>query len=875
MSVRKWALPFAIVLALLGVPTAAEAAPIPVTVTVTGAQVYGGAAAFAGQTGVSGVTVSGVTCTGLTGGEPIAPTLQALQSYAVSGATCSGGTLSKPGYTIAGYSGSSFTVYRAPLSVRAEDRTKSYGDPNPALGHAVTGFVNGQDSSVLTGSPALSTTATTSSGVGTYAITAAAGSLAAPANNYFLTFQPGTLTVTPKPVNVTVNGAQNYGGEPAFTGKTGVSGLTVSGVTCTGVLSGETIAPTLPAGSYAVDPATCGDGVLSSPNYVIAAYKSSSFLVFKAALTVTAADATRSFGSANPAFDYTINGFQNGDGASVVSGAPELTTTATSGSDVGSYPITPAVGTLSASNYRFLYVPGTLSVTPRQVNVTVSGAQNYGGSPAFSAKTAVSGLTVSGVTCTGLLSGETIVPTLPAGSYAVDPATCSGGVLSSTNYAIAAYKSSAFLVFKASLTVTATDATRPYGSANPPFGHTITGFQNGDDASVVSGSPELTTTATSGSDVGSYPITPAVGTLSASNYRFVYEPGTLSVTPKPVNVTVSGAQNYGGAPTFAGKTGVSGLTVSDVACTSVLTGQTIAPTLPAGSYAVDPATCSGGVLSSANYAIAAYKSSSFLVFKVTLTVAAADKSRVYGFANPVWDYVITGFQNGEDASVVSGAPTLSTTADVKSDAGTYPITVGAGSLSASNYRFAFVGGTLTVSKKELMVAADPATRAFGENPPAYTATFTGFRNGDTAAALSGSPAFTTTATASSPPGTYPLTVAPGTLASPNYTFGGFTSSTLTVTQGTPDIDTTPVGGGKVSATVTYGPAHLPVVGSTITFTIGTGTVVACTAVTDAAGKAECKPSALDNTRILVAGYTARFPGTATLLPAEHHQALLN
>ncbi|RHW24446.1 hypothetical protein D0Z08_24310 [Nocardioides immobilis] len=876
MSVRKWALPFAIVLAVLGVPSLAEAAdPIPVTITVTGAQNYGGQPAFAGSTGVTGLSVSGVTCTGLTSGATIDPTIKALGSYTISGPTCSGGTLSKPGYTIQGYSGSTFSVFRARLTVTAENRTKAYGDANPALGYTITGYVNGQDSSVVTGTPALSTTATTSSNVGSYPITVSAGSLAVPSNNYFFAYQPGTLTVNPKPVTVTVNGAQNYGGTPSFAGKTGVSGVTVSGMTCTGLLSGQTIAPTLPAGSYAVDPATCSGGVLSSTNYAIAGYQSSSYLVFKAALTVTADDASRAYGSANPAFGYTITGFQNGDDASAVSGAPELTTTATSTSDVGSYPITPAVGTLSAGNYRFVYLPGTLEVTPKQVDVTVNGAQNYGGTPSFAGRTGVSGVTVSDVTCTGLLSGQSIAPTLPAGSYAVDPETCSGGVLSSSNHAIAAYQSSSFLVFKAALTVTADDATRIYRNANPAFTSTITGFQNGDDASAVSGAPEITTPATSTSDVGSYPITPAVGTLTSSNYRFVYVPGSLTVTPRPVNVTVTGAQNYGGAPAFSATTTAAGVTVSDVACTALTDGQPIAPTLQVGSgYAIDPTSCSGGTLSSANYLINTYKGSSFVVFKTTLTVTADDLTRTYGFGNPALTYSFSGFQNDDDASDLSGTPSLSTTAGVKSNAGTYPIDIVIGTMTSPNYRFVLEPGTLTVDKRQLTVAADPASRAYGAAPPAYTATFTGFRNGDAAAGLTGAPAFSTPATATSTPGTYPLDVAQGTLDSPNYTFGGFVSSTLTITQGTADIATTKLSNSTLSATVTFGVDHTPVVGSTITFTIGNGDNLACTAVTDSTGRAACTVSGSTKLAIQLNGYTARFPGTDALLPGEKKQGIL-
>ena len=48
----------------------------------------------------------------------------------------------------------------------------------------------------------------------------------------------------------------------------------------------------------------------------------------------------------------------------MLSGSPSLSTVATAASGVGSYTITAAAGTLSAANYSFNPVNGTLLVTP-------------------------------------------------------------------------------------------------------------------------------------------------------------------------------------------------------------------------------------------------------------------------------------------------------------------------------------------------------------------------------------------------------------------------------------------------------------------------------------------------------------------------------
>jgi hypothetical protein len=85
--------------------------------------------------------------------------------------------------------------------------------------------------------------------------------------------------------------------------------------------------------------------------------------VTPAALTVTANNASRRYGAANPVFTDTISGFVFGQTKSVVSGAASLSTTATTSSPVQAYPIVAAQGTLAAANYTFKFVNGTLTVT--------------------------------------------------------------------------------------------------------------------------------------------------------------------------------------------------------------------------------------------------------------------------------------------------------------------------------------------------------------------------------------------------------------------------------------------------------------------------------------------------------------------------------
>jgi hypothetical protein len=99
-------------------------------------------------------------------------------------------------------------------------------------------------------------------------------------------------------------------------------------------------------------------------NYAAATPISKTITVTKAALTVTANNATMTYGTSLPTFSASYTGFVNGDTVSALGGSPSLTTSATSTSAAGSYNIAAAVGTLTSSNYSFTFTRGILTITP-------------------------------------------------------------------------------------------------------------------------------------------------------------------------------------------------------------------------------------------------------------------------------------------------------------------------------------------------------------------------------------------------------------------------------------------------------------------------------------------------------------------------------
>ncbi len=159
----------------------------------------------------------------------------------------------------------------------------------------------------------------------------------------------------------------------------------------------------------------------------------------------------------------------------------------------------------------------------------------------------------------------------------------------------------------------------------------------------------------------------------------------------------------------------------------------------------------------------------------TLTVTAADATRVYGAANPVFTASASGALPGDTFTL-----TATTVATPSSAAGTYSIVPAATGANLANYNVVYVNGTLTIGKATLTVTPNNQSVVSEAALPSFTATISGFVNGDTSTVVTGLPALTTTATSSSPAGSYPINAALGTLAASNYSFT-FATGTLTIT----------------------------------------------------------------------------------------------
>ena len=192
------------------------------------------------------------------------------------------------------------TINPAALTVTVNGTTTVYGAGLPSFSASYSGFVNEDTSASLTTLPSFSTTASASSGVGSYSITAS-GAVDA---NYTINYVGGSLAVTPAALTITVNGTTTvYGaGLPSFSASYSgfVNGDTSASLTTLPSFSTTAIASS-GVGSYSITASGAVDA-----NYTIN-YVGGSLAVTPAALTITANGASKVYGArsrASPPFTW-------------------------------------------------------------------------------------------------------------------------------------------------------------------------------------------------------------------------------------------------------------------------------------------------------------------------------------------------------------------------------------------------------------------------------------------------------------------------------------------------------------------------------------------------------------------------------------------
>lgn len=418
------------------------------------------------------------------------------------------------------YQSGKLTVNPRLLTIQALDLEKVYGNALPAFGSTVTGLASFDDLSDLGSITYSSEASLTRADVGKYTITPAGASNP----NYAITFKTGQATVTPR--SATIKG-------PSVTREYGLENPTYN-PTISGFLSGDfereqlsfnEIDQSSDVGNYTLTPFGYTD-----PNYTVS-YENGSLQITKATLYLAANSFSRQYGLENPEFTYTESGYRLGHTAEDVFSDLSIDSEGSIGSSVGVYSIDLSANLLN-TNYNLDLKSGKLTITKAPLVVAPKSATKVYGeaNPDFD------------VSAFGLRNGDTtdVIKSRHFQVLANEYSSVGNYVLSlvgavAQNYDLT-FNTSTMRITPRDLTITANNATREYGEANPDFTASFDGLTHFDDASVI---PDLVlnTPAQPGSIAQTYGINATYG--SNPNYNITFNQGFLEVTKAPLSLSLN------------------------------------------------------------------------------------------------------------------------------------------------------------------------------------------------------------------------------------------------------------------------------------------------------------------------------------------------
>ena len=298
--------------------------------------------------------------------------------------------------------------------------------------------------------------------------------------------------------------------------------------------------------------------VLNDPQRKLSHYRvttnKSVLTITPVALTVTASNQSRAYGSINPPLTGSIQGLQNNDGITLT-----CRTKADAKSAVGDYDIVPEINdpTKKSGNYMVTTNKGTLTITPAAFSVKANDQT-------CAYRAGIPPLTVS---IKGLRSGDGITAVgsakagtdSPVGGYDIvpelhDPGNKLGNYVVKTDNGI-------LRITRVALSVTASNQSRVFGTANPLLTGWIT--PNADGISAT-----YSTTAVPNSPPGKYKIEPRLSDPKnkQSNYTLTTREGWLTVTPAAVTAAVAVPVKPAGdvSNTLTNKIGMEFVWIADV-----------------------------------------------------------------------------------------------------------------------------------------------------------------------------------------------------------------------------------------------------------------------------------------------------------------------
>ena len=671
-------------------------------------------------------------------------------------------TLANANYDIT-YVNGEIEVEKKELIVTADNKTVVYGEAAPAFTVTIEGFVLGEQRADVINETnlAFANTYVVGDAAGTVTVITASG---LEAQNYYFTYVDGTLTVAKRSIKIATNAKTiTYGYEPQANGYTvvveegtfavyGEDDLQITYLFLNNADEDYVIGSPITSDTvqYRIVP------VVGNANYDLVAVDAGELKVIKRIVTVTVGNSTVEYGYDAVNGGYTavdsildfdlakmnlVYTYKNAEGVDYVAGSAR-----------GEYTI--SITGFENDNYKFIIIPGTMTVTTRAITIVVEDNSIVYGEEAATAATPYTFKDGKGLFGTETLEGEAVYTFTakdgtayavgsPVGEYTI---TLTG--LYNDNYTIT-FETGILTVTKKALTITAIGTTINYADAAPAldsYTFTTEGLIDLDKETVtaaITAAIKYACDYAQGSNAGTYAVVPSGYTNG--NYDITYVNGTLTVNKIGLTVTVNDQTKVYGQDKDAFTLSYSGFALDDTAADLDKTGLVFtcgfdfadAAKRNVGTYEI---TAAG--LASVNYDIT-YVAGTLTVTKKDITITANDVTVIYGDVINYNGYTVSDdFAYGETEAVFDGKLVITSEYAPALGAGQYADYIVVSGYTSDNYNIIYVTGDLTVNKAELTfwgviddVAVAEGTKSlyniFYGDAVKYHAEFNGFKNNDT------------------------------------------------------------------------------------------------------------------------------------------------
>lgn len=314
-------------------------------------------------------------------------------------------------------------------------------------------------------------------------------------------------------------------------------------------------------------------------------------------------------------------------------------------------------------------------------------------------------------------------------------------------------------ITKTKITVTAKDASKAYGGADPKtFEYTIEGNIAKTDYDKLGA---ITLSRKTGENVGEYEISVSVECAGDEDcdYLVSTKSGKFTITPIKATVAVDDMTKVYGNATKEFTYKVTGLVGEDVLKDVEVTCAKCASNNleNVGEYEITATVKEG---SNPNYTVTTTPGKLTVTPKAA-TVTVADTAKTYGDEDPKFTFTTEGLVTATES--LEGATITRAKGDT---VGTYKIDVAFADGSNPNYKLTVKSGTLTISPKAVTLTVDDVSKKFGEKDPELTYTVDGLVTiGETEDKLAG---VTLSREKGEDAGAYKITATVDAKANPNY-----------------------------------------------------------------------------------------------------------